>query len=229
MKPRLGNLSGIVSLLILALLFLCLPSQSAFARKKKKKPTPTPTPTLTPTPTPVPTPAPADAARFLTQSTFGPTTSLITLVQQVGFSSFLDGQFSTAQTETLPIVDATTATLPSGTDPSYPEFQDAWWLAVVKGQDQLRQRVALALSEIMVISANGSGMYPHPEAMATYWDLLGRDAFGNFRQLIQDVTLNPAMGDYLDMVHNDKPNPRRNTAYMFAEGVKVPVAWLFQH
>jgi len=63
----------------------------------------------------------------------------------------------------------------------------------------------------MVVSANGSGMYQHPEAMATYWDLLANDAFGNFRQLIEDITLNPAMGDYLDMVHNDKPNPQRNT------------------
>ena len=63
----------------------------------------------------------------------------------------------------------------------------------------------------MVISANGSGMYQHPEAMATYWDLLARDAFGNFRQLLEDVTLNPGMGDFLDMVHNDKPNPSRNT------------------
>jgi uncharacterized protein (DUF1800 family) len=54
-------------------------------------------------------------------------------------------------------------------------------------------------------------MYQHPEGMATYWDVLTRDAFGNFRQLLEDVTLNPVMGDYLDMVHNDKPNPRRNT------------------
>ena len=63
----------------------------------------------------------------------------------------------------------------------------------------------------MVVSANGSGMYQHPEAMATYWDLLANDAFGNFRQLLDDVTLNPAMGDYLDMVHNDKPNSKKNT------------------
>ncbi len=63
----------------------------------------------------------------------------------------------------------------------------------------------------MVISANGNSMFQHPEAMATYWDVLSQDAFGNFRQLLQDVTLNPGMGDYLDMVHNDKPNPQKNT------------------
>jgi len=108
-------------------------------------------------------------------------------------------------------VDAAIAALPDGTDPSYPQFQDAWWPVIVNAPDQLRQRVAFALSETMVASANGSGMYQHPEALATYWDLLANDAFGNFRQLIEDVTLNPAMGDYLDMVHNDKPNPRKNT------------------
>jgi uncharacterized protein (DUF1800 family) len=115
-------------------------------------------------------------------------------------------------TLTGPRVDAAIAALPTGTDPSYPLFQEAWWYTVVKAPDQLRQRVAMALSEIMVISANGNSMYGNPEAMATYWDVLAKDAFGNFRQLIEDVTLNPGMGDYLDMVHNDKPNARRNTA-----------------
>ncbi len=115
-------------------------------------------------------------------------------------------------TLTVPRVDAAIAALPAGTDPSYPQFQEAWWYTVVNARDQLRQRVAFALSEIMVISANGNSMYQHPEAMATYWDVLASDAFGNFRQLLEDVTLNPTMGDYLDMVHNDKPNPARNTA-----------------
>lgn len=132
-------------------------------------------------------------------------------MQQTGFANFLNSQFSTFPTPTSPRVDAAIAALPTGTDPSYPLFQEAWWYTVVTAPDQLRQRVAFALSEIMVISANGSGMYQHPEAMATYWDLLARDAFGNFRQLLEEITLNPGMGDYLDMVHNDKPNPKRNT------------------
>ncbi|HEY6070389.1 MAG TPA: DUF1800 domain-containing protein [Chthoniobacterales bacterium] len=147
----------------------------------------------------------------MNQSTFGPTSAFISQVQQIGFSNFLNQQFVLPVTSTLPRVDATDAALPTGTSPSYPDFQEAWWYTVVKAPDQLRQRVAFALSEIMVISANGNSMYEHPEALATYWDLLAADAFGNFRQLIEDVTLNPGMGDYLDMVHNDKPNPRRNT------------------
>jgi uncharacterized protein (DUF1800 family) len=136
---------------------------------------------------------------------------LISQVQSNGFASFLNSQFSTPATLTGPRVDAAIAALPTGTDPSNPLFQEAWWYTVVNAPDQLRQRVAFALSEIMVISANGNSMFQHPEAMATYWDVLTQDAFGNFRHLLEDVTLNPGMGDYLDMVHNDKPNPQRNT------------------
>src|SRR6185295_1098990 len=152
-----------------------------------------------------------EAARFLNQTTFGPTSALLTQVQQQGFDAFLNSQFSVPQSLTGPRVDQAIAGLPTGNNPSNALFQEAWWYTIVNGPDQLRQRVAFALSEIFVVSANGSGMFQHPEAMATYWDLLARDAFGNFRQLLEDVTLNPAMGDYLDMVHNDKPDPRRNT------------------
>ena len=153
----------------------------------------------------------ADVARLLTQSTFGPTPSLLTHVQLVGLGAFLDEQFNTAATLTLPRVDQAIAALPMDTGPSYPLFQEAWWHTVVTAPDQLRQRVAFALSEIFVTSANGNDMHEHPEGMATYWDLLAKDAFGNFRQLLEDVTLNPVMGDYLDMAHNDKPNPDNNT------------------
>jgi uncharacterized protein (DUF1800 family) len=151
------------------------------------------------------------AARFLIQSTFGPNSQLVAQVEKKGIAAFLDQQFTVPATATLPLVDQSVAGLPTGTGPSNPQFQEAWWRTIVTAPDQLRQRVAFALSEIMVISANGNGMSEHPEAMAVYWDLLAQDAFGNFRQLIEDVTLNPAMGDFLDMVHNDKPNARRNT------------------
>jgi uncharacterized protein (DUF1800 family) len=153
----------------------------------------------------------ADAARFLNQSTFGPTNALLIQVEKSGFSSFLSQQFSTPATLTLPRVDQAIAALPAGSNASNPDFQEAWWHTVVTAPDQLRQRVAFALSEIMVVSANGNDMYEHPEAMAAYWDVLTQDAFGTYRQLLEDVTLNPAMGDFLDMVHNDKPNPARNT------------------
>jgi uncharacterized protein (DUF1800 family) len=179
-------------------LLLVIPTNDSQARHKKKKKPPVPTS--------------AEAARFLNQCTFGPTTALLTQLQQKnGYENFLAQQFNLPPTLTLPRVDQAIAGLPADTGPSYPLFSEAWWYTVVNAPDQVRQRVAFALSELMVVSAQNSGMYEHPEAMATYWDMLARDAFGNFRQLLEDITLSPAMGDYLDMVHNDKPNPRRNT------------------
>ena len=74
------------------------------------------------------------------------------------------------------------------------------------GPDQLRQRVAFALSEIWVTSGN---TIP-PQGMALYMRLLTQDAFANYRKIMLDVTLSPAMGRYLDMVNNDKPNPAAN-------------------
>ena len=164
--------------------------------------------TMTLAPGPI---AQIDSARFLTQSTFGATNALLSQLQSQSFVDFLNQQFTTPPTATLPRVDQAVAALPVGVNPSYDQFQEAWWYTVVNAPDQLRQRVAFALSEMMVVSCNGNTMNNHPEAMATYWDLLARDAFGNFRQLLEDVTLNPAMGDYLDMVHNDKPNAALNT------------------
>ncbi len=153
----------------------------------------------------------ADAARLLTQSTFGPTPSLLAHAQLVGASAFLNEQFNTATTLTLTRVDQAIAVLPPNSGTANSIFQEAWWKTVVTAPDQIRQRVAFALSEIFVASANGNDIYNYPDGVATYWDLLAKDAFGNFRQLLEDVTLNPVMGDYLDMVHNDKPNPSNNT------------------
>jgi len=187
------------TLAVLSLLLVAIPTNDSHAgQKKKKKPPPLPTS--------------AQAARFLNQCTFGPTSALLAQVQQKnGYENFLAQQFSLPPTLVMPRVDQAIAALPADTGPSYPLFSEAWWYTIVNAPDQLRQRVAFALSEIMVVSAQNSGMYEHPEAMATYWDTLASDAFGNFRQLLEDVTLNPAMGDFLDMVHNDKPNPKRNT------------------
>lgn len=170
---------------------------------------------VAPTPPPVLSVGPAsaqDAARFLTQATFGPTTALLGQVQSPGdFTTFLNQQFSMSPTPTLPRSDANVAALPAGTNPSNAQFQEAWWKTVLAAPDQLRQRVAFALSEILVVSANGNSMGNNPEAMAVYWDLLTTDVFGNFRQILEEVTLNPAMGDFLDMVHNDKPDLTKGT------------------
>ena len=114
----------------------------------------------------------ADAARLLTQATFGPTASLLAHVQVVGFPGFFTEQFNTSQTFTLPRVDAAIAALPPDSGASNSMFQEAWWNTVVTAPDQLRQRVAFALSEIFVASSLGNDITNYPDGVATYWDLL---------------------------------------------------------
>jgi len=81
--------------------------------------------------------------------------------------------------------------------------RDAWWDIVVNSEDQLRQRVAFALSEILVISRNGP-LQTFPDARVSYYDILVKDAFGNFEDLLHDVTYHPAMGKYLSYLGNAK-------------------------
>lgn len=162
---------------------------------------------------PVPTPAPplasgpptvTDAGRFLSQSTFGATSALISQVQNQGFDAFLNAQFAAPISSHMAFVDAT-GVLP----PTMTQTRDAWWTHAVAGPDQLRQRVAFALSEILVVSNTTGNLGEQPGALPTYYDVLVRGAFGNFRQLLEDITLNPAMGRYLDMLRNDKANAAR--------------------
>jgi len=131
------------------------------------------------------------AVRFLEQSTFGPTPALITQVQQVGISAFLSSQF-TASGSTYPD--------PSPTDTNLP-MQQVFFTNALNNPDQLRQRVALALSEIWVIS----DFTVPPQGLSPYLRLLLQDAFVNYRVLMNDVTLSPAMGSYLNMVNSINP------------------------
>ena len=85
--------------------------------------------------------------------------------------------------------------------------QDAFWQQSLTAPDELRQRVKYALSQMFVISSNNTTAIQNmPRGEANYYDMLGADAFGNFRQLLQDVTLNPMMGQFLSMLGNDKGN-----------------------
>jgi uncharacterized protein (DUF1800 family) len=177
-------------------------------------PIPTPPPAL-----PGGTPTAAAAGRFLSQATFGATDALITQVQSQGYDAFLNAQFAAPMSSHLAFVDAAVAALPSpspspSATPNQPTLtmtNDAWWTNAISGQDQLRQRVAFALSETLVASLNSAGLANRPFALPAYYDVLVRDAFGNYRQLLEDITLNPAMGAYLNMLQNDKANPARGT------------------
>ena len=177
-------------------------------------PVPTPPPAL-----PAGTPTTAAAGRFLSQATFGATDALIAQVQSQGYDAFLNAQFAAPMSSHLAFVDAAVAALPSpspspSATPNQPTLtmtNDAWWTNAISGQDQLRQRVAFALSETLVVSINSAGLANRPYALPAYYDVLVRDAFSNYRQLLEDITLNPAMGAYLNMLQNDKANPSRGT------------------
>jgi len=143
--------------------------------------------------------SPNVADRFLEQTTFGPTSSLITEVQQTGLQNFLNSQFSLPVT---PYAD------PAATETNNSLLQQRFFVQILTAPDQLRQRVAFALSQIFVIAGDKINT---PQAFTPYLDLLENDAFTNYRQILQDVTLSPAMGHYLDMVNNDKPNPTTGT------------------
>jgi uncharacterized protein (DUF1800 family) len=134
------------------------------------------------------------ADRFLEQTTFGPTTELITQVQYSGLQGFLTAQYA------LPI---TKYPLPASGESGLGAVQQRFFVQNLTGQDQLRQRVAFALSQIFVI---GGAKVTDPTGYTNYLQLLENDAFTNYRQIMQDVTLSPAMGDWLDMVNNGKPN-----------------------
>ncbi len=89
--------------------------------------------------------------------------------------------------------------------------RDAWWDIATFGKDQLRQRVAFALSEIFVISINNGALLTQADSRMSYYDALVKNAFGNFETLLQDVTLHPSMGKYLSYLGNPKGDPVKGT------------------
>ena len=177
--------------------------------------TPSPAP-ATPTPSPAPaTPSPpapatpthitaAEAARFLQQAQFSASDADIAAVQGKGYAAWLDEQMS-ARSYT------------SGWDwlvsQGYRQYGIRFnqhyadhmiWNQLIAAPDAVRKRVALAWSEIFVVSTSTiEGHWPS-FAMAAYWDLLNQHAFGNYRQLLEAITLNPAMGAYLNTRGNKK-------------------------
>lgn len=151
-----------------------------------------------------------EAARFLTQATFGATTSSINELLAMGsYEAWLDQQFALPITRHYPAHLAFLADAEKDIV-SYNEFHGIWRNQALYAPDQLRQRTAYALSQIMVVSIRGGGLSRAKAAIGHYHDLLAEHAFGNFRELLEAVTLNPVMGRYLNMLRNRKADPARN-------------------
>lgn len=165
-------------------------------------------------------PTATDAARFLTQATFGPTTVAITALQARGIDGWIDDQLALPATSLLAELRADVAKFPN--PPILPtmgnapfgwkaNLQAAWWKIAATSADQLRQRMAFALSEILVLGQQDDLDF-NVETKAKYYDILVNGAFGNYRTLLEAVTLNPAMGLWLSHRGNAKANPTKGTA-----------------
>ena len=159
-------------------------------------------------PPPPPTPiTKAEAFQFLNQATFGATDPEAQRVIDLRYEAWIDEQLQQPASLQLPHLQSVPP--PQFMFQLQPDRVDIWFRNALNGPDQLRQRVAFALSEIMVVSQLGV-LGDQPYALASYYDVLARNAFGNYRDLIEEVTLHPAMGAYLSMLGNEKPDPARN-------------------
>jgi len=164
--------------------------------------------------------SPQEAAAFLSRATFGATQEEIDNLVGIGdYRKWIEAEFRkepsyhTAWVEAHARgVDGTPDLRDSDEDwrkhsDALGEMQrDAWWDIAVHGNDQLRQRVAFALSEIFVISKNGP-LTDYPDARLSYYDVLVKDAFADFETLLKDITYHPAMGKYLSYLGNAKADP----------------------
>jgi uncharacterized protein (DUF1800 family) len=156
----------------------------------------------------VPGPDPPESleqsSRFLTQATFGPNKAAIDRLAVIGYTAWFDEQRARKPSLHRPPLEA-----------QNPEFDQAprvnlWWYRALRSPDQLRQRVAFALSEILVVSDASGGLEGQPVQLAEYYDVLVRNALGSYRELLEQVTLSPAMGQYLSMLRNRKADPAFN-------------------
>ncbi|MEZ5461692.1 DUF1800 family protein [Dokdonella sp.] len=148
----------------------------------------------------------AEAARFLTQASFGPTIPEIARLRTIGYSEWLRQEFNkpatSARTYMEMVNDARLAANQSGV--SHNNRLDRWFHTAATGSDQLRQRAAFALSQILVISDQNSSLGGESIQVSEYWDILARNAFGNYGELLDHVTWNPSMGKYLSHFRNRK-------------------------
>lgn len=161
-----------------------------------------------------------EASRFLAQAGFGGKKEAVEQVLSMGFEGWLDHQFSLPNQSMTQLVDdimveILAARTQAGLDnskyygPYALHFHYAWWTRLMRNEDVLRIKVAQALSEILVVSFN-SDIIGWGDASASYYDVLLKHAFGNYEDLLNEVTIHPVMGYYLTHYNNPKAIPERN-------------------
>lgn len=163
-----------------------------------------------PAPTPAPTPAPppitaAQASRLLQQATFGATSADIASVQSMGFSAWIDGQIALPRTSHWDWLVANNYTATTFQNNSQ-GFDNSVWRQMISEPGQLRQRVGMALSEIMVIGVEGLNLSWRQFAGAVWLDILLDNAFGNFRTLMERITFSAPMASFLTYLNNRRAN-----------------------
>lgn len=156
-------------------------------------------------------PTQKDVVRFLSQAGFGGSQAEIDRTRRIGFSAWIGEQYSLRQDRHQTYVDSQidTAKLAGQSVNQQNWVYESFWRTAVAGDGVLRHRVAFALSQIFVVSLADGAVGQYPRGVASYLDMLGRNAFGNFRTLLQDVSLHPMMGLYLSHLRNQKEDPSR--------------------
>ncbi len=155
------------------------------------------------------------ASRFLSQATLGYNMEDIDSVAIIGVEDWIDIQITRARDTTLlELVEGYHTYVKNGTsnpdaNASIRYWDYAWWQYHMKSKDLLRQRVAFALSEFIVIS-RFSSFSNEPYAFADFYDILLDNAFGNYKDILTEVTYHAAMGNYLTYLNNPKSDPSQN-------------------
>lgn len=166
-----------------------------------------------------------DAGRFLSQATLGADYETIQKVASMGYEAWLDEQFNLPRSEYLPLMESIyfhfinawiaqfgqNTVIDDGENLPFGHFFSlAWWQNNLTATDLLRHKIALALSEILVISYKSGTLEDSGYGISYFYDILYKNAFGNYRDILKEVTLSPAMGAYLSHYNNPKSDPATN-------------------
>lgn len=144
------------------------------------------------------------AASLLFQATFGPELEEPALLSSMGFDQWFEEQRNLEPSYHTPRYDEYVA---YGTGESAKTRYRVWWDHIINAPDQLRQRMAFALSQILVVSEKNAALSQNPRLLTDFYDLLIRHALGNYRDLLIHVSRHPAMGYYLTALGSQQENP----------------------